>query len=256
MAAFPILDMAASPAPTLAIGPSSGVDQLRLFKIDHPQSLVPWLGAAGLDAAASRLRTSWTAATVWIRPMKTVTLLAAILLEFATAASAQTTYRDASGRITGTVSTDSNGQRTFRDGSGRMTGTANTIRTAQRHCVMRRAAQLARPQRQDAELGGSRSRVVSDHSRPFGPYRLAASDPARGGHPALPHWLQTRAERLNKVQSVDQRMRLECGVGFRQLRTCRRIRPGQLCAMCGRLRVGKSFLHVCSIGRCSHVFGL
>ena len=28
------------------------------------------------------------------------------------------------------------------------------------------------------------------------------------------------------------------------------------CAMCGRLRVGKSFLHVCSIGRCSHVFGL
>ena len=29
-----------------------------------------------------------------------------------------------------------------------------------------------------------------------------------------------------------------------------------LCAMCGRLRVGKSFLHVCSIGRCSHVFGL
>ena len=27
---------------------------------------------------------------------------------------------------------------------------------------------------------------------------------------------------LTKVQSVDQRMRLECGVGFRQLRTCRR----------------------------------
>ena len=26
-------------------------------------------------------------------------------------------------------------------------------------------------------------------------------------------------------------------------------------AMCGRLRVGKSFLYVCSIGRCSHVFG-
>ena len=33
---------------------------------------------------------------------------------------------------------------------------------------------------------------------------------------------------LSKVQSVDQRMRLECGVGFRQLRTCRRTRPGQL----------------------------
>ena len=28
------------------------------------------------------------------------------------------------------------------------------------------------------------------------------------------------------------------------------------CAMCGRLRVGKGFLHVCSIGQCSHVFGL
>ena len=26
--------------------------------------------------------------------------------------------------------------------------------------------------------------------------------------------------------------------------------------MCGRLRVGKGFLHVCSVGRCSHVFGL
>jgi hypothetical protein len=26
--------------------------------------------------------------------------------------------------------------------------------------------------------------------------------------------------------------------------------------MCGQLQVGKDFLHVCSIGRCSHVFGL
>ena len=26
--------------------------------------------------------------------------------------------------------------------------------------------------------------------------------------------------------------------------------------MCGRLRVGKDFFHVCSIGRCAHVFGL
>ena len=37
----------------------------------------------------------------------------------------------------------------------------------------------------------------------------------------------------------DQRMRLECGVGLRQLRTCRRTRPGQLCADC----VVKVFLH-------------
>src|SRR5262249_24746752 len=51
----------------------------------------------------------------------------AILLAFVTAASAQqTTFRDGSGRITGTVTTDSNGQRTFRDSSGRITGTANT----------------------------------------------------------------------------------------------------------------------------------
>ena len=56
--------------------------------------------------------------------MKLTALFAAILLAFATAASAQTTFRDASGRITGTVSTDSNGTRTFRDGTGRTTGTA------------------------------------------------------------------------------------------------------------------------------------
>ena len=29
-----------------------------------------------------------------------------------------------------------------------------------------------------------------------------------------------------------------------------------LCAMCGRLRVGKENLHVTALGRCSHVFGL
>jgi hypothetical protein len=32
-----------------------------------------------------------------------------------------------------------------------------------------------------------------------GPHHLAAADPARGGRPALPHWLQTHAERLSKV---------------------------------------------------------
>ena len=35
---------------------------------------------------------------------------------------------------------------------------------------------------------------------------------------------------------------------------CNSVCP--LCAMCGRLRVGKSFLHACRLGRCSHVFGL
>ena len=56
--------------------------------------------------------------------MKTLTI-AALTLAMITTASAQnqTTYRDASGRITGTVSTDSNGTKTFRDGSGRTTGT-------------------------------------------------------------------------------------------------------------------------------------
>ena len=38
------------------------------------------------------------------------------------------TFRDGTGRTTGTVSTDSNGQRTFRDGSGRTTGTATAPR--------------------------------------------------------------------------------------------------------------------------------
>jgi hypothetical protein len=37
------------------------------------------------------------------------------------------------------------------------------------------------------------------------------------------------------------------GVGFHQLLTCRRTRPGQLCAMCGRLRVGKENLHGASL---------
>ena len=58
-------------------------------------------------------------------PMSAIALCVTILLVLATAASAQqTTIRDASGRITGTVSTDSNGTKTFRDGSGRTTGTA------------------------------------------------------------------------------------------------------------------------------------
>jgi YD repeat-containing protein len=57
--------------------------------------------------------------------MSAIALCVTILLVLATAASAQqTTIRDASGRITGTVSTDSNGTKTFRDGSGRTTGTA------------------------------------------------------------------------------------------------------------------------------------
>jgi hypothetical protein len=43
---------------------------------------------------------------------------------------------------------------------------------------------------------------------------------------------------LSKVESVDQRMCLECGVCFRQLRTCRRTRPGQLWANSRNARPG------------------
>ena len=59
--------------------------------------------------------------------MKAITIVA-LTLAMITAASAQnqTTFRDASGRTTGTVTTDSNGTKTFRDGSGRTTGTATT----------------------------------------------------------------------------------------------------------------------------------
>ena len=41
-----------------------------------------------------------------------------------------------------------------------------------------------------------------------------------------------------------------------QKQTLRSSHARPLCAMCGRLLVGKGFLHVCSLGRCSHVFGL
>jgi YD repeat-containing protein len=52
--------------------------------------------------------------------------IAFLLASTVLAAAQQTTFRDASGRITGYVSPDSNGTRTFRDGSGRITGTAST----------------------------------------------------------------------------------------------------------------------------------
>jgi YD repeat-containing protein len=57
--------------------------------------------------------------------MRTIIIALALVLA-APAHAQQATIRDASGRITGTVSTDSNGTKTFRDGSGRTTGTATT----------------------------------------------------------------------------------------------------------------------------------
>jgi hypothetical protein len=62
---------------------------------------------------------------------------------------------------------------------------------------------------------------------------------------------------ISKVQSVDQRMRLECGVGFRQLRTCRRTRPGQLCATsgCEQSQQTNSLYSITSSARASSVGG-
>jgi hypothetical protein len=52
---------------------------------------------------------------------------------------------------------------------------------------------------------------------------------------------------LSKVQSVDMWMRLGCGCRFRQPRTCRRTRPGQLWANAGS---GNASVSMASRGRC------
>jgi hypothetical protein len=53
-----------------------------------------------------------------------VAVMAISFLLIAFAKAQQTTIRDANGRISTTVTTDSNGTKTFRDGTGRTTGTA------------------------------------------------------------------------------------------------------------------------------------
>ena len=57
--------------------------------------------------------------------MRTI-MFALVLVLVAPAQAQQTIIRDANGRITTTVTTDSNGTKTFRDGTGRTTGTATT----------------------------------------------------------------------------------------------------------------------------------
>jgi YD repeat-containing protein len=52
--------------------------------------------------------------------------LAVVLVAGLPAQAQETIIRDGSGRITGTVTTDSNGIKTYRDGTGRTTGTATT----------------------------------------------------------------------------------------------------------------------------------
>jgi YD repeat-containing protein len=60
-------------------------------------------------------------------------VLLALLVALLLAVAQTETFRDASGRITGTARRDANGTVTYRDGSGRMTGTstrdANGTRT-------------------------------------------------------------------------------------------------------------------------------
>ncbi|MGB7659124.1 MAG: hypothetical protein WBL96_12425 [Pseudolabrys sp.] len=53
-----------------------------------------------------------------------VAVMAISFLLIAFAKAQQSTIRDANGRISTTVTTDSNGTKTFRDGTGRTTGTA------------------------------------------------------------------------------------------------------------------------------------
>jgi YD repeat-containing protein len=57
---------------------------------------------------------------------KIILILAVVLVTSLPAQAQQTVIRDGSGRITGTVTTDSNGMQTFRDGRGRTTGISTT----------------------------------------------------------------------------------------------------------------------------------
>lgn len=65
------------------------------------------------------------------------------------------------------------------------------------------------------KLGRGRSLIATDRRAVPAQRAIPAAGRNRSGNPS-------------KIQSVDQRMHLECGVRFFQLRTCRRTRPGQL----------------------------
>ena len=56
--------------------------------------------------------------------MKTILAAAGVLTAVLVSASDRETYRDASGRITGSATTSSGGQTVYRDASGRITGTS------------------------------------------------------------------------------------------------------------------------------------
>ena len=92
--------------------------------------------------------------------MKTLTI-AALTLAITTTASAQnqTTFRDASGQITGTVSTDSNGSRHSAMARAAPPALLRETATAPQRSVMLTAAPLAQPQRLDAERRSRMSRT-------------------------------------------------------------------------------------------------
>ena len=76
-----------------------------------------------------------------------------LLIAFAKAQ--QTTFRDANGRISTTVTTDSNGMQTFRNGAGRTTGTATRDSNGTTTFRDGAAAPPAQLQRRDAERRSS-----------------------------------------------------------------------------------------------------
>jgi YD repeat-containing protein len=89
--------------------------EYRVFQVTGDSYAGQWVaGPSNNNLVAARSGAAMSALTIAL-------LLASTVLA---AAQNQTTFRDASGRITGTVSTDANGTKTFRDGSGRTTSTA------------------------------------------------------------------------------------------------------------------------------------
>ena len=60
--------------------------------------------------------------------MKTIVVATIVAAATVCMADAKTTYRDAQGRVTGTVTTDRFGKTTWRDGHGRIQGSSRTDR--------------------------------------------------------------------------------------------------------------------------------
>src|SRR5215475_3935974 len=88
------------------------------------------------------------------------------------------------------------------------------------------------------------------------PQRSASSDPSAksGGIIQRESNNQVRFH-TSRVKSRHPKGSAECPL-YPQKRTFVSAVVISACAMCGRLRVGKAFLHVLQAGRCSHVFGL